>query len=310
MKRNSPAVRARAAGWNQQPARHLQPSLNKAKLPAPAPVTVETVLRTRVVPGSMVGAGVSSGVGLSGPGCHGTSASVLPGARRRGCYGFGGSRLFAPVSSGPSATSANATWNRGCIFPASGRTLSAGSVPQATRSSAPSAAISTSSSAGSSRVRCSVLMNGRPSGRRTVKPKRHCRPKPREEVFHETIRAAASVQRLAPVLPSMSGPWAKVRSPGRHLLGALSVLSSPLFTALSLLVLGAGGGADSHHVISTEGVGKSFSHPTPSPLFCAHLNPSLCRGAHHRKLGSHQLQSWGSASPVRLALIRFTSPPW
>ena len=41
MKRNSPAVRARAAGWNKQPARQLQLSLDKYKPQAPAPVAVE-----------------------------------------------------------------------------------------------------------------------------------------------------------------------------------------------------------------------------------------------------------------------------
>ena len=81
-------------------------------------------------------------------------------------------------------------------------------------------------------------------------------------------------------------------------------------------VLGAGGGANSHHVISIEGVGSSFWPPALSPFFCDHLNPSMCRGARCRRLSSHvycavgqgsqaalpKFLSWGSASPVGLAL--------
>lgn len=86
-------------------------------------------------------------------------------------------------------------------------------------------------------------------------------------MFHEAICAAASVQRFAPLLSTASSPGAQPRPPGRYLLGALPALSSPLFTALHSPGMGVGGGADSHHVISTEGVGSSFWPPALSPFF-------------------------------------------
>lgn len=127
-------------------------------------------------------------------------------------------------------------------------------------------------------------------------------------MLHETIRAAASVQCFAPILPLVPGPRAKPRSPSSHPLGAHLALSRSLFAALCSPSLGAGGGADSHHVIPTEGVGSSFWPPALSPFFVFTQIPRCVVGltiaGSVRTHGGCGAQLHQSASPQRPPSLR------